>query len=62
VAEINAAYEQERVREQAKAAVTAYRAMLDTFVNNPAPRNASQAGQVRPQQPQGPQPQPTNAK
>jgi hypothetical protein len=61
MAKINDAFGQERVREQTKAAVAAYRAMLDTFVNNPAPRNASQAGQVRPQQPQGSQPQSTNA-
>jgi hypothetical protein len=61
VAEINPAYEQERVREQAKAAVTAYRAMLEAFVNNPAPQNTSQAGQMGPQQPHGSQPQSTNA-
>ena len=62
MADIITAHQQERVREQVKAAVTAYRAMLDAHVNNPAQRAASQTGQVPPRQPHGSQPQSTNAK
>jgi hypothetical protein len=53
MAEINATHEQERVQERVLAAVTAYRAMLDTFVNNPERRIASEAEQARPRQSQG---------
>jgi hypothetical protein len=52
MAEINTADQQERVREQIKTAVTAYRAMLDANVKNPAQRTATEPGQVRPQRPQ----------
>ncbi len=55
MAEIDTALQQEHVREQVKTAVTAYRAMLDTYVNNPAQRTGSQAEQKRPQEPQGSQ-------
>jgi hypothetical protein len=48
MAEIHATYEQERVQERVKAAVTAYRAMLDTFVNNPERPIASEAERARP--------------
>jgi hypothetical protein len=41
---------QEHVSEQAKAAVTAYRAMLDAFVNNPTRRTALESEQVEPRQ------------
>jgi hypothetical protein len=47
MAEINATHEQERVQERVSAAVTAYRAMLDTFVNIPERRIASEAEQAR---------------
>jgi cytochrome c-type biogenesis protein CcmH/NrfG len=55
MAEIDTAHQKERVREQVKTAVTAYRAMLDAFVNNPARRTASEAEQARPRQPKGSQ-------
>jgi hypothetical protein len=49
--EINATqdreHEQERVQEQVKAAVAAYRAMLDTFVNHPERRMTSEAEPAR---------------
>jgi hypothetical protein len=45
--EINATHDQQRVQEQVKAAVAAYRAMLDTFVNHPEPRIASEAEPAR---------------
>jgi cytochrome c-type biogenesis protein CcmH/NrfG len=61
MAESNAAHEKERVQERVKAAVTAYRVMLDTFVNNPERRIASEAEQARPRQSQGAQSQSTNA-
>jgi cytochrome c-type biogenesis protein CcmH/NrfG len=61
MAEINATREQERAQERVKAAVTAYRAMLDTFVNNPERRIASEAEQARPRQSQGAQAQSTKA-
>jgi hypothetical protein len=48
MAEIHATHEQARVQERVKAAVTAYRAMLDTFVNNPERPIASEAEQARP--------------
>jgi cytochrome c-type biogenesis protein CcmH/NrfG len=48
--EINATHDQERVQERVKAAVTAYRAMLDTFVNNLERRIALEAEQARPRQ------------
>ena len=47
----NTAHRQELVREQTKTAITAYRAMLDAYVNNPAQRTASQAEQVHLRQP-----------
>jgi hypothetical protein len=46
--EINATDDQEHVQERIKAAVTAYRAMLDTFVNHPERRIAPEAEQARP--------------
>jgi hypothetical protein len=49
--EINATQDQEndqeRVQEQVKAAVAAYRAMLDTFVNHPERRMTSEAEPAR---------------
>jgi hypothetical protein len=48
--EINATHDQERAREQVKAAVAAYRAMLDTFVNHPERRIASVVEPARPRQ------------
>jgi hypothetical protein len=51
--EINATSDQERVQERVKAAVTAYRAMLDTFVNNPERRIEPKAEQARPGQSRG---------
>jgi hypothetical protein len=48
--EINATHDQERAREQVKAAVAAYRAMLDTFVNPPERRIASVVEPARPRQ------------
>jgi hypothetical protein len=57
MAEINVTREQERVQQRENAAVTAYRAMLDTFVNIPERQIASGAEQVRPRQSQGAQPQ-----
>jgi hypothetical protein len=53
MAEINATRDQERVQERVKAAVTAYRAMLDTFVNHPERRIAPEAEQARPGQSPG---------
>ncbi len=47
----NTAQQDERVREQVKAAVTAYRAMLDAFVNEPARHTASEIEQTSPRQP-----------
>lgn len=47
----NAEQQDERVREQVKAAVAAYRAMLDAFVNEPARRTASEVEQTGPRQP-----------
>jgi hypothetical protein len=38
----NTGYQQEHVTEQVKAAVAAYRAMLDAFVNNTTQRTASE--------------------
>jgi len=61
MAEINATHEQECVQERVSAAVTAYRAMLDTFVNIPERRIASESEQARPRKPQGAQSQSTNA-
>jgi hypothetical protein len=52
MAEIDTADRQERVREQAKAAVTAYRAMLDCFVHNRVRATAPVAEQVHPRQSQ----------
>ena len=46
----NTAQQDERVREQVKAAVAAYRAMLDAFVNEPARRTASEVEQAGPSQ------------
>jgi hypothetical protein len=50
---IKVTQDQERVQERVKAAVSAYRAMLDTFVNNPQRRIASEAELARPRQSQG---------
>jgi hypothetical protein len=47
----NTAQQDERVREQVKAAVAAYRAMLDAFVNEPARRTASEVEQTASRQP-----------
>ena len=46
----NTADRDEQVREQVKAAVAAYREMLDTFVGNRTPSAAAEAGEVCPQQ------------
>jgi hypothetical protein len=46
----NAEHQDERVREQVKAAVAAYRAMLDAFVTEPARRTASEIEQTGPRQ------------
>jgi hypothetical protein len=62
MADIDTAHQQERVREQVKAAVPAYRAMLDAHVNNPAQRAAPQTWQAHLRQPHSSQPQSTNAK
>jgi hypothetical protein len=56
----NTAHQQAHVREQVKAAVDAYRAMLDTFVN-PTRRTASEAGHVRPRQLEGTPAKPVNS-
>jgi hypothetical protein len=48
MAEIHATDEQAREQERVKAAVTAHRAMLDTFVKNPERRIASEAEPARP--------------
>jgi hypothetical protein len=45
--EIKATHDQERVQQQVKAAVAAYRTMLDTFVNHPERRIASEAEPAR---------------
>jgi hypothetical protein len=45
--EINATRDQQRVQEQVTAAVAAYRAMLDTFVNHPERPIASEAEPTR---------------
>jgi hypothetical protein len=45
--EINTTHAQQRVQEQVKAAVAAYRAMLDTIVNQPERRIASNAEPAR---------------
>ena len=50
----NAEHQDERVREQVKAAVAAYRAMLDAFVNEPTRRVASEIEQTGPRQPATP--------
>jgi hypothetical protein len=47
----NAAHQEERVREQIKTAVAAYREMLDTFVSDRMRQVAAEAEQVRPWQP-----------
>jgi hypothetical protein len=44
----NTAHQEERVREQIKTAVAAYREMLDTFVGDRIRRVAAEAEQVRP--------------
>jgi hypothetical protein len=49
----NAELQDERVREQVKAAVAAYRAMLDAFVNEPARRTGSEVEQTGAKQPTG---------
>jgi hypothetical protein len=61
MAEINATREQECVQERVLAAVTAYRAMLDTFVNIPERQIASESEQAHPQKPRGAQSQSTAA-
>jgi hypothetical protein len=45
--ENNATRDHERVQQQVKAAVAAYRAMLDTFVNHPERRVTSEAEPAR---------------
>jgi ABC-type enterochelin transport system substrate-binding protein len=47
----NTAHQEERVREQIKTAVAAYREMLDTFVSDGMRQVAAEAEQVRPRQP-----------
>jgi hypothetical protein len=49
----NTAQQDERVREQVTAAVAAYRAMLDAFVNEPTRRTALEVEQTGPAQPTG---------
>ena len=44
----NTAHQEERVREQIKTAVAAYREMLDTFVSDRMRQVAAEAEQVRP--------------
>ena len=53
MAAIATADQEERVREQIKTAVAAYREMLDTFVSDRMRRAAAEAEQVRPRQPSG---------
>jgi hypothetical protein len=45
--EINATRDQQRVQEQITAAVAAYRAMLDTYVNQPERQIAPEAEPTR---------------
>jgi hypothetical protein len=45
--------QEERVREQIRTAVAAYREMLDTFVSDRMRRAAAEAEQVPPRQPPG---------
>jgi predicted Zn-dependent peptidase len=47
----NTAHQEERVREQIKTAVAAYREMLDTFVGDRMRRVAAGAEQAPPRQP-----------
>jgi hypothetical protein len=53
MAAITTADQEERVREQIRTAVAAYREMLDTFVSDRMRRAAAEAEQVRPRQPPG---------
>jgi hypothetical protein len=53
MAAITTADQEERVREQIRTAVAAYREMLDTFVSDRMQRVAAEAEQVRPRQPPG---------
>jgi hypothetical protein len=53
MAAITTADQEERVREQIRTAVAAYREMLDTFVSDRMRRAAADAEQVRPRQPAG---------
>jgi hypothetical protein len=46
----NTAHQQEHIREQVKAALAAYREMLDAFVSDRMRRAAAEAEQVRPRQ------------
>ena len=46
MAELNTADQKVRAEEQLKAALTAYREMLDTFVKSRIPRAAAEADQV----------------
>jgi hypothetical protein len=46
MAELNTADQKVRAEEQRKAALTAYREMLDTFVKSRIPRAAAEADQV----------------
>jgi hypothetical protein len=50
MAAITTADQEERVREQTRTAVAAYREMLDTFVSDRMRRAAAEAEQVRPGQ------------
>jgi hypothetical protein len=49
----NTADQEEQVRQQIKAALAAYREMLDTFVGNQTRPAAEDAGQARPRQTPG---------
>ena len=60
-ATFNTVHQQEQVRKQVKTAVEAYRQILDTFVNSPMRRAASEAEHGRPRQPQGAPAQPDNS-
>ena len=53
MAEITTAHQEERIREQVKTAVAAYREMLDAFVSDRMRQAAAEADQVRPRQPPG---------
>jgi predicted RNA-binding Zn ribbon-like protein len=58
---VNAAHQKEQAQEQLKAALTAYREMLDTFVNNRVSPAAAEPEHVRSQQFRGAPSPSTNA-